>query len=290
MGRSLLSTFRSVFPRNDWGDQLYALLQFRRRQHRWPRRENPEHFSDHLYRLKVDGTLKDPLRIFVTDKEYAKYYIDSVVGSQHVIETYGIVRAKSEVDQLRLDRLPCIVKPTHLSGHVAVHVESNQPVDRERLKQWLDLDYYESSRERNYKGLRPKIIVEEFFSEDGRTIPEDYKIFCFQGVPRLIQVDSGRSSEHTRGLYDTKWQRLRITIHKYPDAPFTHSRPAKLEEMLDLAARLSKPFSFIRVDMYVAKGLVKVGELTNIPGSAGVKIRPASGEITLGRLFAREEG
>ena len=289
MGRSLLSKFRSVFPQNDWGDQLYALLQFRRQQRRWPRMANPEYFSDHLYRLKVDGTLKDPLRIFVTDKEYAKYYVDSVVGSQHVIETYGIVRAKSEVDQLRLDRLPCIVKPTHLSGRVAVHVEPDQVVDRESLKQWLDLDYYKSSREQNYKGLRPKIIVEEFFSEDGRTIPDDYKIFCFQGVPKLIQLDSSRFAGHTRSLYDTDWHRLPMTL-QYPGTPFTHSKPAKLEKMLDLAARLSKPFSFIRVDMYGAGDRVKVGELTNCPGSAVEKIEPASGEITLGRLFASEEG
>ena len=250
---------------------------------------NPEYFNDHLYRLKVDGTLKDPLRVFITDKEYAKYYIDSVAGSQHVIETYGIVRAKSGVDQLRLDRLPCIVKPTHLSGRVAVHVEPDQLVDRETLKQWFDLDYYTSSREQNYRGLRPKIIVEEFFSEDGRTIPDDYKIFCFQGVPRLIQVDSSRFSGHTRSLYDTDWHRLPMTL-QYPGTPFTHSKPAKLEKMLDLAARLSKPFSFIRVDMYVAGDRVKVGELTNCPESAVGKIQPASGEITLGRLFAREGG
>ena len=250
---------------------------------------NPESFSDHLYRLKVDGTLRDPLRIFITDKEYAKYYIASVVGSQHVIETYGIVRTRSEVDRLRLDRLPCIVKPTHLSGHVAVHVESNQPVDRERLKQWLDLDYYKSSREQNYKGLRPKVIVEEFFSEDGRTVPDDYKIFCFQGVPGLIQVDSNRFSGHTRSLYDTGWRRLPMTL-RYPGTPFTHSKPAELERMLDLASRLSKPLSFVRVDMYVAGGRIKVGELTNCPGSAVEKIEPASGEITLGRLFTRKAG
>ena len=43
--------------------------------------------------MKKDGTLLDPLRQFVTDKEYVKYYIASVVGWQHTIETYKVLHA-----------------------------------------------------------------------------------------------------------------------------------------------------------------------------------------------------
>ena len=152
------------------------------------------------------------------------------------------------------------------------------------LKKWFNVDYYRKTREQNYRGLIPKVIVEEFISEDGRTVPEDYKVFCFGGVPKLVQVDSDRFSGHTRILYDTEWDRLPMTL-QYPNTSRSHPKPATLEKMLDLAARLSRPFSFIRVDMYAARAQIKVGELTSCPESAGGKIHPLSAEITLGRLF-----
>ena len=276
---------RHTFPENNWGDHLYALLEYRQRQRRWPRRKDVEYFNDHLYGLKVDGSLQDPMRTFVTDKEYVKYYVGGVVGWQYVTETYRVLRKKSEVDELTLDRLPCVVKPTHLSGPVEVHIDAAKPADCEKLRKWLDDDYYRRTREQNYRGLRHKVIVEEFISEDGRTIPEDYKVFCFSGVPKLIQVDSDRFSGHTRNLYDTDWNRLPVTF-QHPETSWTHPKPRMSEEMLDLAARISQPFSFIRVDMYVAGERIKVGELTNCPESACGRINPPTAEVTLGQLFA----
>ena len=278
------SVLKRILPKNSWGDTLFALLEYRRRQGRFPRTNGGQYFSDQIYRLKVSGELQDPLRIFVTDKEYVKYYIAGVVGQQYTIETYQVLRNKTDIGRLQLKRFPCVVKPTHLSGSVELHVDCTKPVCHDTLEKWLEVDYYLKTREQNYRGLRPKVIVEEFISEDGCLIPEDYKFFCFRGVPKLIQVDSNRFADHTRSLYDTNWIRLPMTL-EYPDTPHTHPKPAALETMLDVATRLSRPFSFVRVDMYTAKGLVKVGELTSCPGSAGEQIHPPSGEAVLGQLF-----
>ena len=282
---SLRSAILACLPETQWGDRLHALLNFRHRQRRWPDRAKPTRFNDYLYRMKVDGSLQDPLRMFVTDKEYVKFYIAGLVGSEHVITTYRVLRDGREVEELTLDRFPCIIKPTHLSGEVEVHTDSAKTVNHEKLKRWFDINHYKTTREQNYRGLRPKIIVEEFVSDDGQTIPEDYKIFCFGGIPKLIQVDSDRFSGHKRNLYDTSWNRLPFSL-KFPCAPEEQPRPPMLAKMLDLAARLSEPFSFIRVDMYTAGTRLKIGELTNCPGSAEERIQPPAGEFTLGCLFA----
>ena len=166
--------------------------------------------------------------------------------------------------------------------------DPNQALDRKLLKNWFEIDYYKGSREQNYKYLRPKVIVEEFFSEDGHTAPSDYKIFCFNGVPKFIQVDSDRHTHHSRNFYDTSWNLLPFTLI-YPRKLEIDHRPVQLDNMLDIATKLSRPFSFIRVDMYTDDSEVKVGELTNCPESANSKVTPSTAEFTLGRLFEQGE-
>ena len=139
------------------------------------------------------------------------------------------------------------------------------------------------SRSQEYKYLKPKIIVEEFFSKDGRTAPNDYKVYCFNGVPRFIQVDSDLFVDHSRNLYDTSWRRLPYTL-RHPARPQDDSRPPQLERMLDVASKLSRAFSFIEVDLYTDGTRVKVGELTNCPGGSNARIRPSSGEYALGPI------
>ena len=39
-------------------------------------------FNDRLLKIKLDGSLLDPLRQFITDKEYVKYYVSAVVGGK----------------------------------------------------------------------------------------------------------------------------------------------------------------------------------------------------------------
>ena len=287
--RLIGKTLRRILPYNTWGDFLYSIAKFVVSQRRLPQlaKTTTPRFNDSLFRLKVDGTLYAPLRQFVTDKEHAKLYIAAVVGREHTIDTYNIIHTTEEVDSLNLERFPCVLKPTHLSGSALIQITHTDPPDRKLLKKWLNTDYYKLSREQNYRYLRPKIIVEEFFPENGLTPPKDYKFYCFYGVPKFIHVDSDRHIHQTRNFYDPLWNRLYFTL-KYPASPFDTSKPQQLEEMLDVAANLSRPFSFIRVDMYTNGVQVKVGELTNCPGSAGVKLLPPEAEFTLGRLFERD--
>lgn len=274
---------RRLLPKTPWGDRIFARYRFYRRLGRSP--ENPPvRFNDHLFALKAGGMGYDPLIQYVTDKEYAKQYVSSVVGSNYTTETYRILRNKEELKTYVPDRFPCILKPTHSSGQAVICADRSGSLDREKLGRWLYINYYSLSREQNYRHLVPKIIVEEFFSKDGQTVPDDYKIFCFRGVPKLIQVDSGRFSQHTRNLYDTSWNRLPVT-YVYPNRTKDDLKPALLGEMLHVAQELSAPFPFVRVDMYSTESEMRVGELTIFPESASGLLRPAEAEFTLGEHF-----
>ena len=288
MRRSYANRLKSIavycLPSTQWADALVAITQYVRRHKRIPRLRNPLLFNEHLLRIKLDGTLADPLRQYVTDKDYVKHYVASAVGREYALETYDILRTSDEVNNLQLTRIPCVIKPTHMSGQVLICVDRTTRIDRELLKKWLRTNYYKRSREKNYRYLVPKIIVEEFFSGDGTNPPNDYKIFCFNGCPKLIEVDADRFLQHTRNYYDIAWNRLDVVVN-YPPRQHGDPKPKNLGLMLDIARQLSKPFSSIRVDMYSNNRCVKVGELTNCHESAGGLVRPTMAERWLGELF-----
>ena len=274
-----MSIMRRLCPRNGIGDSVFSWYRFVRHQRRLPRKTD-ELINDRLYRMKVDGTLLEPLRQFVSDKEFVKIYIAGTVGDEYNVETYDILRRASEIDGYRPSRFPCVVKPTHLSGPVEVCLTVEDFPRSELLRIWLARSHYQRTREQNYKCLQPKIIVEEFLSSDGMSSPDDYKIYCFYGIPKFIHVDADRFDSHTRNFYDTEWRRLDIEW-AYPSRPSDDPRPEALSEMLKIASALSTPFDFIRIDLYVISKQVWVGELTNLPDGASGVLTPAEMEREL---------
>ena len=282
------SLMRRILPKNLWGDRIYGRNMFRRRLGRDPECP-PVKFNDHLFAWKTSGTGYDPLMQFVTDKEYAKIYIAATVGKEYVTETYRILRSKEELKGFNLGRFPCILKPTHSSGQALICLDTSTPLDWARMEKWFDINYYRSKREQNYRYLTPKIIVEEFFSEDGRMIPNDHKIFCVRGVPKFIQVDADRYSGHTRNLYDLTWSRIPAT-YVYPNRDRDDPKPVLLDEMLYVARKLSASFPFVRVDFYATAAGIRVGELTFFPESASGKLEPEEAEYTLGAYFSDSDG
>ena len=281
---TIAKRIRSILPAGAWIDAIYSALRYVAGQHRLPRYWKPRLLNDHLFRLRNDGTLLLPLRQFITDKEYLKHYVASVAGWEYTLETYAVLRTPAEVDNLTLSQFPCVIKPSHMSGEVILLGTSDDSFDRTILKQWLRTDYYRVSREPNYRYLEPKVLVEEYYVEPGMAVPRDFKIHCFHGIPRLIQVDSDRFTGHTRNWYDTSWGRVNIKW-AYPQRRDDDPEPACLDLMLELAAKLSRSLSYVRVDLYTNDTTVRVGEITSCPDGAKRMLRPRSVETWLGDLF-----
>ena len=271
-------------PYSDWGNRLYWRTVFKRKHGRAPETGPPVRFTDHLYRIKTDARLADPLYRYCTDKEYAKDYIAGVLGPGLTPETYAVLRTDADIDAFWPERLPCVIKPTHSSGRTTIVRDADEPIDQDTLRAWLRHDYFKIGRELNYRGLQPKIVVEEFFSDGSGAIPKDYKVHCFNGLPGTVQVDSDRFGVHTRNFYDLGWSRLPI-VWAYPAGEHGDDKPPLLGTMLDIAARLSAPFPFVRVDFYASDAEIRVGELTFCPEAANAPIKPDSADFDLGKLF-----
>jgi hypothetical protein len=269
--RKVYRSFLRSLPETRWGDRLVSYIQFFRFHKRSPNRSMS--YNDVLYRIKTSDDILDPLRVFVSDKEFMKLYVKAVVGEAYVVPTLGVIKSKDAVDTYEFPQ-QCAIKATHTSGRVILR-KNGEPVDREWIKSWFHTNYYRVGREANYKSLQPKVIVEPILF--GSWNLQDYKIFCLHGTPKLIQVDVDRYVGHKRKYFDAKWNEQPFSI-KYPRTDRTIPQPSNFAEMLTVAARLSQDFWFVRVDLYSDGDKVYVGEITHCADNADGKFMPASAE------------
>lgn len=240
-------------------------------------------FNDYLYFLKCSGEIDLAARQFVSDKELVKVFYRGIFGRDMAPKTLRVYAHVSEFSETDLPS-PCVLKPSHLSGCIYFNRErgSLSAQDHQRIAGWFEQNIYRDiSRERNYKNLQSRVFCEEQIASEGEV--RDYKIFCFRGEPRAIQVDVDRHTGHKRRLYTTDWEPLPYAYNK-PLAP-VEPRPTRLAEALESARTLASRFEFIRVDTYLSEDKVYLGELTNVPENAHGRFESKEDERRFMRLL-----
>lgn len=268
-----------ILPETPWADRLIAFKKFVKRHKRL--RSKAMTMNDEYYRIKTSDMIRDPLRVFVSDKEYVKLYVRAVVGEQYNVPTLGVIRRVEDVDGYDFPQ-DCCVKPTHASGVVQFRRDGSD-LDLAEIKSWFQLNHYKNGREVNYRYLQPKVIIEPIIAP--QSIPLDYKIFCYDGVAKMIMVDTDIQGDNRRAFFDIAWNELGFSTI-YPKAIVVPDRPDHLEHMLQVATVLSERFqSLIRVDLYDLDGDIRVGEITNISGNAQANFIPPSGEHQAAKLL-----
>ena len=250
-------------PLDRLGDRLCAYMLFVLDHRRTPG-DRPL-LNDVLYRIKTTDEILDPLRVLVSDKELVKLYVTGTVGDRHNVPTLAVLRSPEEAAHYVFPQ-DCCIKATHASG-TTIFRRGRSTVDLHVLRQWFALNYYLASREANYRDLRPKVIVEPILADR----PDDlnYKIFCWRGEPKVVQVGLIQKSHDPRRYFDAQWNEIA------PEGVVAAAKqkPERLDEMLWLARELSSRFDLVRVDLYVLPDAVLVGEITNCHWAARDRFR-----------------
>ena len=102
-----------------------------------------------------------------------------------------------------------------------------------------------------------------YAESSAESCPADYKVSCFGGEPRLIEVHKGRSTKHTCDYYTPEWQFLPdIEWAGLPKSADGIKPPTCLGEMLRLSSVLTDGFPQARADWYVVGDRMLFGELT----------------------------
>ena len=219
----------------------------------------------------------------LVDKYEVKDYVSKKIGSRYVVPTLAIW---NDVDDIKLDILPdkFVLKCTHDSGSVVICTnKSSFDIEdaKTRLNKSFRQNHYWWGREWAYKNVKPRIIAEQYIEDyDGNTV--DYKIWCFHGKPKVIEVIYDRFTEYKCQIFDINWNKINCVVGKEQDNSRIINKPECLNKLLELAEKLSCGFTFIRIDFYIINDKIYFGEMTFYPGSGIEKIEPEEFNIELG--------
>ena len=255
-------------------DKLFLKIKFRYHFGHKLYLNNPKTFNEKLQWLKLNN--RKPEYTQLVDKYEVRKYIKEKIGDEYLIPLLGVY---NNFDEINFAELPnqFVLKPNHTSGNVFICRDKSK-IDYIKLKKevdlWLKRKYYWLHREWPYKNVKPKIVCEKFMVDESEKDLKDYKVFCFNGTPKLIQVDYNRFSGHKRNLYDVNWGYVPASFQYSSDPNVKISKPHKLEKVLKLAEKLAKEHPFIRVDFYIINNEIYFGEITFYPEAGFGKFEP----------------
>ncbi|GGY06665.1 hypothetical protein GCM10007160_37790 [Litchfieldella qijiaojingensis] len=284
MEKFSLKFFRNILnivPYTRFGDAIYYYIKFYRAHSRLPK-DNSCLINDYFFKIKSSSEIERVLRQLSSDKYLVKYFVESMLGKDFVPVTYCLLTSEEDVKNFVADH-PCVIKPTHLSGCVYFKKPGERLAESEcnSLCDSLKKNLYFLRRERNYKNLTPAIIVEE--QVDNSKSIRDYKVFCYKGSPRFIQVDSERHFSHKRNLYTTDWEFLDVTYNK--PVGDVIPPPKNLESILEAAKVLSSKFESARIDFFIVGDKFYVGEITHVPEQAHGRFQSVNDERLISEIY-----
>lgn len=249
-------------------DELYVKLYYRLRVKRKLDLKNPKTFNEKLQWLKFND--RDPYYAIVVDKYEVRKYIKKTIGEKYLIPLIGVW---DKFDDIDFSKLPdkFVLKCNHDSGGIVICTDKsklNLLEARKTIEKSLKRQFFYIGREWQYKNIKPRIICEEFIGCDDIP-PTDYKISCFNGSADNIMLCYGRETGVTKYyFYNKNWELLKYNKwgKNSPD-DFNLIPPDNLQEMFDIAEKLSKDYYYARIDLYNVNGKIYFGEITLCPNS-----------------------
>lgn len=226
----------------------------------------------------------------LSDKLLVKNYISQIIGNEHIIPT---IFSCKKPDEIKFNELPnkFVIKTNFGSGakHISIINDKTSINEDEIIKKFnLALkDKYQGSilGECQYDSIEKNILIEEFIESNDSDI-DDFKFHIFNSKDGFLQIDFDRFKNHKRNLYDFSFNELDYGLC-YPKGEYKLPPLNKLNEMKDIAFKLSEGFDFVRVDLYLVGEQILFGEMTFTPGSGFEKFSDPNADKLYGSMWVQ---
>ncbi len=247
--------------------------------------KNPLTLNEKINWLKLYN--RKDIQTLVSDKYRVRDYIASKIGNKYLIPLIFHTDNYKDLVPENLPESNYIIKTNHDSSGGLIVKNSNKLNYKEiqkRFRRLMKENHYYSTKEWQYKNIKPHIIVEKLLLTEDGDIPSDYKFHCFNGKVEFIMVDLDRFGDlRTRNLYDKDWNLLECKWGRPNGKPV--KKPNKLNEMIEIAEKLATKFIYLRVDLYYVKEEIYFGELTLYHASGFQAFLDPQCDLKFGKLL-----
>ena len=236
------------------------------RFHRNLNLKNPKSLADKVTYIELHE--QSPLATECTDKYAVRQYVEDKGFADILVPLAG--GPWSSVNEIDFQTLPdvFVFKTTH-GCKMNYLVPDKTKLDKKKcmaeMSRWLQTTYGTYSMEPHYLKIPHRIYAENYLADADKLI--DYKFHCMNGIPQFVLVCGDRvvtemGNDVSRHIFDMNWKPLVGLTDETSDKI---EKPEHLEQMIDIAKKLSADFKFVRVDLYDINGKVYFGELTFSP-------------------------
>jgi hypothetical protein len=287
------NTMRGVdfYNANDFVSALLVSgLLFRNAHGYLPDLAEPATFNEHIFARKFFAPLPIPS---LADKLGVRDYVRERLGEDVLIP---VVWSGELIEDLFAADLPAgrfVLKANHgFDMNLFLDLPQDLITRRDEISSktqaWLATRFGYSTGEWQYCDITPTLFLETFVGR-GKDSMAEFKLHCFHGKPRLIQVVTGRyTDQHRHGQYTPDWTYL-IGMPGSESVEF--ARPKNLEVLMESAERLARGLEYVRIDLYTDfDQVVKFGEITFTSGDGRQPFPNLEFDRWLGAFFAPPAG
>lgn len=244
----------------------------------------------------------------LTADKFGVYDYIKKLNLEHILKTRFY--ATDNPKDIPFDNLPdrFVIKPNQSSGDVIIvnekypsgeysiidGLKTSELINKKDLIQkcycFLERPHWNAINEWAYYNIKPVLIVEEFLTEDNGYPPIEYKFFCFDGKAKFVCVAEDNYKQYWENYFDIDWNPLDMTWSSWPgtegySAKDTVQKPANFDKLVTVAEKLSKPFDFVRIDLYNVSGKIYFSEFTHYPNAGIGEIKPKSFDSYVGDFW-----
>ena len=135
-----------------------------------------------------------------------------------------IIKIYKNVDEINLLELPnkFVLKCNHGSGmNILCNNKTNFNLTKakENLNNWLNTNFGYEMSEFQYINIKKEVFAEQYLIDN----IEDYKVYCFHGIPKFVRVQKydEKKTGKINNCYDLNWKLTDIEM----GLPYTFRRP-----------------------------------------------------------------
>jgi len=227
------------------------------------------------------------LKTKLSDKYLVREWISGKIGEEYLIPLIG---AWDNFSDIPLEKLPqrFVLKTNHGAGwNEIVEDKNTHDFDKSQsnFDKWLKKNFaFNGDLQLHYKDISPKVVAEKFIQDSEGELKE-YKFFCFDGKPYYCWFILETEDQRYGNIYDLDWNIQPWIFEGRENTPQAVEKPQNYEKMIDIATKLSKGFSHVRVDLYNVDGEIYFGEMTFTSAGGYRLIIPEKYNYMLGDLW-----